>query len=129
MADLTETELSALEELERTATAGPWQAHAHMVEAEAGADLIGECSDAYPLGNNNAELIAAARNALPSLLAAARERDELRRQVEAIREACGELPYVSHHEWIDTDGDVPVQVHVIRTINRAIVATESKGEP
>jgi hypothetical protein len=94
MADL---DLDTLERLHGEATAGPWEAVRESVVMPDGSELpysdsaLIRCAcrsigglEAYFL-DADAALIAAARNALPALLAAARERDELRAEVAALR--------------------------------------------
>jgi hypothetical protein len=67
--ELNEKTLDALEALERAAKPGPWNIMT--------SDLL--------LDVQNACFIASARKALPALLAAARERDQLREQLETCR--------------------------------------------
>lgn len=80
-------DLDALEELERAATRGPWQAEndvgasdVWLVELDGQPILI-----ARRASDEDGALIATARNALSDLIAAARERDRLRDMVAEFR--------------------------------------------
>lgn len=117
---LTEAELLELERLEREATpAERWfrdwisTGAIDIRCAMMGPHHTGD--DRVDAAQRDADLVVAARNALPSLIAAYRERDELRRQVEAIRKFVDKPPR-----------DLLVPVGVLRHI---ISATEPKGEP
>jgi hypothetical protein len=79
--------IAALEELEKTATPGPWENEGprNNVIIWHGAGDNRVCfmtSDGAPI--ENAELICALRNAAPQLIAQAREADALRARVEEL---------------------------------------------
>ncbi len=78
-------DLDALEAMEKAATPGPWISDApgcvakHYNEGgKSSAAICGRGFNPSKEDESNADLIAAARNALPALIRAARERDELR---------------------------------------------------
>ena len=102
--------LDELERLEKAATPGPWRADGFEI------DQLSDAGEGYPLDHypdcanvstwvgasgedgpygiqrkEDAALIAAARNALPALLRAARERDELRARAERAEARVKEL--------------------------------------
>jgi hypothetical protein len=64
--------LDTLEALERAATAPPWEAAEDRTEHYGVIANNRIVADTWPRGNDNAALIAAARNALPALLRLAR---------------------------------------------------------
>ncbi len=69
---MTTAELDELERLEREATPGPWYCTEHVVET-----LNGRVAENLKTSHDTT-LIAAARNALPTLIAAARENAALK---------------------------------------------------
>lgn len=120
---LTEAELLELERLEREATpACEWEPSFESyhdadgyIHAARGPEHHTKGLAGEQRARVDAALIVSARNALPLLLAAARERDELRRQVDAIRKLVDKPPR-----------NLLVSVGVLRHI---ISATQPKGEP
>lgn len=68
-ADLTPEALDALAALDQAATPGPWRAASGSVETI----VMSETVATMRLDDADAALIAAMRNALPALIAAARE--------------------------------------------------------
>lgn len=84
-------DLDALEELERAATPGPWEAERDVYDG----DVWYVEPDGQPVliarrpSDTDGALIAAARNALPDLIAAARERDALRELLAKVRLIAG----------------------------------------
>lgn len=92
MTDLTPEALDALAALDQAATPGPWEAGRFFwkigstrgladefwVSVEAAGSVVASAPEEAPPSGPNAALIAAMRNALAPLVAAARERDALR---------------------------------------------------
>lgn len=95
---MTEEELAALEALTEAATAGPWEWNDHDLHAvsvanddpwdpASGQKIIVTDSGAYPPEKDDAAFIAAARTAVPALIAEVRRL----RAVEAKYETLGDL--------------------------------------
>ena len=82
--DLTPEALDALTALDQAATPGPWEADPVVVRGNGGRNAVCDTRGSQ-VPTHNAALIAAMRNALPALIAAARERDELQAEVKSIR--------------------------------------------
>jgi hypothetical protein len=88
---LTLSQVAELEALEKAATAGDWQANSYVAGPQKGDSIIemsdGVGCDFYGAQKfTNAELVAASRNALPALLAAARELLELKSALDWLDE-------------------------------------------
>jgi len=109
---LTAEVIAELRKLEQEATSGPWRNEGKGLQVrKADASMMNICDirgwgyltgkghfalglddeEARVVQNANAELIAALRNAAPSLLDAAEERDRLRDECERLREALAEI--------------------------------------
>ena len=95
----TAPDLAELRRLAEAATQGPWAAR-YGVSWEARV-----CTTTSSLADvdstANAELIAAAVNALPGLLDAAAERDALAAKVERVRALAAEWTYNGEFGWDD----------------------------
>lgn len=99
--------LDELERLEKSATPGPWTyrvdderlARPHPSLNDAHDDDI--TKNATGLTVDNGALIVAARNALPELIAASRERDRLRAALETIR------------SWGNNDGQNAIEMQML----------------
>lgn len=131
MNDLTPETIAELRRLAEAATPGPWEAR-YGVSWEARV-----CATTSSLADvdstANAELIAAAVNALPGLLDAAAERDALAAKVERVRElhkssgdaetqgyTCREYGYISPYcmgEVASDEYGVPWPCETIRAID------------
>jgi hypothetical protein len=77
--NLTNAELDELEKLERAATAGPWVSVGDVY-------IFGADNEPFEAGESDVAFTVAARNALPALLAMARENEELRSTRHAMAE-------------------------------------------
>ena len=91
MNDLAETpDVAELRRLAEAATPGPWEARYGVSWEARVCATTGSLADVDSTAN--AELIAAAVNALPALLDAAAERDALAAKVERVRELPAKHP-------------------------------------
>jgi len=94
-ARLTDEEIAELERLERKATAGPWLDTGRYVSGGDGGQIV--VNDKH-IDSVDQALIAAARNALPKLLAEVRElraRDERAKIVAWLRKYDGGIWYAN----------------------------------
>lgn len=82
-------DLNELERLERAASKAPWEFRDGTAIADDGLPYVRGYSNDVHIGEHapDAALIVAARNALPELIAAAREAERVREQVRVLREA------------------------------------------
>jgi hypothetical protein len=117
MPDLTPAVVEGLEALEKAATPGEWQDNGFVAGKFKGDAFVemndGVGADLYgPLKHQNAKLIAAARNALPQLLALAKEHLSL---LDAMR-------------WREVNG-YRVELSEDRSVATYLAATRALGWP
>ena len=92
-------DLAELRRLAEAATQGPWAARYGVSWEARVCATTGSLADVDSTAN--AELIAAAVNALPALLDAAAERDALAAKVESVRALADEWTYKGEFGWDD----------------------------
>jgi hypothetical protein len=114
-----------LERLERSATPGPWEAKRDYSKdwliAGHGKILV-DSMDGGPHGERDIRLIAAARNALPALLAAIKAGRECADDLESVLRARyeGTLDYPSQAQRFERD------MEPVRALRAALAALEAK---
>lgn len=121
---MTNEQLDELERLEKAATAGPWCTHPNGTSLWQGAGWTGDQLGSRQRHVCNAtgvteqhvadlELLCEMRNALPDLIAAARELAELEKQVAEVREYASEMQSAASSDgpWEDW-GEVLNMLHV-----------------
>lgn len=95
---LTNSELDELARLEKTATPGPWYALEHYpsmsdrggrVVAQGYSIMLADCRIPDEHDLNDCKFVAAARNAMPHLLAELRRLREVEARIEAIAKDVG----------------------------------------
>lgn len=118
--ELTAETLNELERLELAATKEPWQTNIAGIEGDnyiAGTGPWYRLNRGEDKATEDAKLIAALRNAAKPLIAAARERDELRWLLMRAREApsrCVCLCLTDHCEFCTLAEDIDAALDLIK---------------
>jgi hypothetical protein len=91
----TKVDVAGLRALLEKATPGEWVVTANGVYIDANTGMVAEMENC-PEFRDNSAFIAAAHNAMPSLLAAAEERDRLREALEDLMEVQNGPPLLKY---------------------------------